>query len=160
MNACEGQALALLCSWRSPDRQQNKIRRSCSTERGRSLRDFVVGDRLIANGARAGILLYREGQDKIRQSCSIERGRVACFSGEDQAFARFCSLRAPNRQRGKSGHLALQRGAGLSDLITPVGQDRLILTRSGSGDPELQRLARCAAPPRFSIGIRPPPKRG
>ena len=82
----------------------------------------------------------------------------------------------------RSGDLALQRGAGLSDLITPVGQDRQILTRSGSGDPELQkwarcpnnpeeirgakedpelqRWARCAAPPRFSIGIRPPPKGG
>ena len=42
----------------------------------------------------------------------------------------------------------------LSNLITPVGQDRLklwhicqaILTRSGSGDPELQRWARCAPP--------------
>ena len=28
------------------------------------------------------------------------------------------------------------------DRITFVGQDRLILTRSGSGDPELQRWAR------------------
>ena len=33
----------------------------------------------------------------------------------------------------------------LADRLTPVGQDRLILTRSGSGDPELQRWARCAA---------------
>ena len=37
-------------------------------------------------------------------------------------------------------------------LITPIGQDRQILTRSGSGDPELQRRARClpifAHPPR------------
>ena len=31
----------------------------------------------------------------------------------------------------------------LSNLITPVGQDRLILTRSGAGAPELQRWARC-----------------
>ena len=31
----------------------------------------------------------------------------------------------------------------LSDRVTPVGQDRLILTRSGSGDPELQMGARC-----------------
>jgi len=29
----------------------------------------------------------------------------------------------------------------LADLITPVGKDRLILTRSGSGEPELQRWA-------------------
>ena len=29
----------------------------------------------------------------------------------------------------------------LSERITPVGQDRQILTRSGSGDPELQRGA-------------------
>ncbi len=26
----------------------------------------------------------------------------------------------------------------LADLVTPVGQDRLILTRSGAGAPELQ----------------------
>ena len=47
----------------------------------------------------------------------------------------------------------------LADRITAVGQDRLkfwhicqaILTRSGSGEPELQRWARCA-PPRFSTG--------
>ena len=32
----------------------------------------------------------------------------------------------------------------LSDCITSVGQDRLILTRSGAGAPELQRWARCA----------------
>ena len=31
----------------------------------------------------------------------------------------------------------------LADRITPVGQDRLILTRSGAGAPELQRWARC-----------------
>ena len=31
----------------------------------------------------------------------------------------------------------------LADRIPPVGQDRLILTCSGSGDPELQRWARC-----------------
>ena len=31
----------------------------------------------------------------------------------------------------------------LADRLTPVGQDRLILTCSGSGDPELQRWARC-----------------
>ena len=31
----------------------------------------------------------------------------------------------------------------LSDRLTPVGQDRLILTRSGAGAPELQRWARC-----------------
>ena len=42
----------------------------------------------------------------------------------------------------------------LLDRIPPVGQDRLILTRSGSGDPELQRWP--DAPPRFSIGIRSP----
>ena len=30
----------------------------------------------------------------------------------------------------------------LSDRVTSVGQARLILTRSGSGDPELQRWAR------------------
>ena len=39
-----------------------------------------------------------------------------------------------------------------ADLVTSVGQDRLILTRSGSGDPELQRWAQClpvfARPPR------------
>ena len=31
----------------------------------------------------------------------------------------------------------------LSDLLTSVGQDRLILTRSGAGAPELQWWARC-----------------
>ena len=31
----------------------------------------------------------------------------------------------------------------LSDRITPVGQDRRILTRSESGDPELQSWAQC-----------------
>ena len=31
----------------------------------------------------------------------------------------------------------------LADRISPVGQDRLILICSGSGDPELQRWARC-----------------
>ena len=31
----------------------------------------------------------------------------------------------------------------LSERITSVGQDRLILTRSGAGEPELQRWARC-----------------
>ena len=40
----------------------------------------------------------------------------------------------------------------VSERITPVGQDRLILTRSRSGDLELQRWARClpvfARPPR------------
>ena len=43
-------------------------------------------------------------------------------------------------------------GMHLSDRIISVGQDRLILTRSGSGDPELQKWARClpvfALPPR------------
>ena len=40
----------------------------------------------------------------------------------------------------------------VSNLITPVSQDRLILTRSGAGAPELQRWAQClpvfACPPR------------
>ena len=40
----------------------------------------------------------------------------------------------------------------LADRITPVGQERLILTRSGSGAPELQSWAQCllvfARPPR------------
>ena len=31
----------------------------------------------------------------------------------------------------------------LSDFPTPVGQDRLILTRSGAGAPELQRWPQC-----------------
>ena len=40
----------------------------------------------------------------------------------------------------------------LANLLTPVGKARLILTRSGSGEPELQRWAQClpafARPPR------------
>ena len=39
------------------------------------------------------------------------------------------------------------------DRLTPIGQDRLILTRSGAGAPELQWWARClpvfALPPRW-----------
>ena len=40
----------------------------------------------------------------------------------------------------------------LAERITPVGQDRLILTRSGAGAPELQRLGQCLP------GIRHPSK--
>ena len=41
----------------------------------------------------------------------------------------------------------------LAALITPVGQDRQILTRSGSGEPELQRGP-------MPSSIRPPAKMG
>ena len=57
------------------------------------------------------------------------------------------------------GHLLYRRARAcpspcvlLADCITSVGQDRLILTCSGAGAPELQRWARClpvfACPPR------------
>ena len=49
----------------------------------------------------------------------------------------------------------------LAERITPVGQDRPILTRSGSGDPELQRWARCAAPsPSLFSRYSPSPQGG
>ena len=39
-----------------------------------------------------------------------------------------------------------------ANRLTSVGQDRLILTRSGAGAPELQRWARCAPPLAFLVG--------
>ena len=70
----------------------------------------------------------------------------------------------PPRYGEKTPSLHVGRGTGprhrfASRPHPPIVQDRLILTRSGSGDPELQRWAQCP-PPHFSIGIRPPPKAG
>ena len=46
-------------------------------------------------------------------------------------------------------------------LLTSVGQDRLILTRSGAGAPELQRWARNGfrKHPHFTVGRGPVPRR-
>ena len=44
---------------------------------------------------------------------------------------------------GKKRH-PFTEGPVIARAPGPVSQDRLILTRSGSGEPELQRWARCA----------------
>ena len=50
----------------------------------------------------------------------------------------------PSRD-GKKRH-PFTEGPAIARAPGPVSQDRLILTRSGSGDPELQWWARCAPP--------------
>ena len=62
--------------------------------------------------------------------CSPGGCLLCSLHGEGNPLACACGMRGP------SPYVLL------SDHITPVGQDRLILTRSGSGDPELQRWAR------------------
>ena len=61
-----------------------------------------------------------------------------------------CSLRSPDRKQVLSAPFYIERRAGAcpspcvwrADRITPVVQECLLLIRSGSGDPELQRWAR------------------
>ena len=57
--------------------------------------------------------------------------RATCPPGVRRAWALACHTRM---RAGFPRHRSRAR---------PVGQDRQILTRSGSGDPELQRWARC-----------------
>ena len=78
-------------------------------------------------------------------------------AGETRSDARVAS-EGPRATMKKTPPLDVGRGPvpRHRSRARPVGQDRQILTRSGSGEPELQRWARCALPSRVDKFMKHP----
>ena len=121
------------CSSGSPDPDPFVIRRSQTTEVETHIGTMeLAGDR-------------QPRYDKKRPPLTVGRGPVP----RHRACTRHLTLAGACPPRyGEKNAFPSRRTVGKPvprhrSRARPVGQDRLILTRSGSGEPELQRWARC-----------------